>query len=112
MAKMREQLELKKRLVSLGEMAASMAHEIKNPLGSISGAAQMLKSSKPLSTDEKELLSIIQRESVRLADVLDNFLRFSSPIIPEMVEVDIVEQTKELLKLFEKNPFVIERNFL
>ena len=109
MAKMREQLELKKRLVSLGEMAASMAHEIKNPLGSISGAAQMLKSSKPLSTDEKELLSIIQRESVRLADVLDNFLRFSSPIIPEMVEVDIVEQTKELLKLFEKNPFVIEK---
>lgn len=112
MTKMREQLELKKRLVSLGEMAATMSHEIKNPLGSISGAAQMLKSAKPLSNDEKELLSIIQKESVRLADVLDNFLRFSSPIIPEMVEVDIVEQTKELLKLFEKNPFVIEKKLV
>jgi two-component system sensor histidine kinase PilS (NtrC family) len=112
MMKMREQLELKKRLISLGEMAATMSHEIKNPLGSISGAAQMLKSAKPLSNDEKELLSIIQRESVRLADVLDNFLRFSSPIIPEMVEVDIVEQTKELLKLFEKNPFVVEKNLV
>ena len=112
MTKMREQLELKKRLISLGEMAATMSHEIKNPLGSISGAAQMLKSAKPLSNDEKELLSIIQRESVRLADVLDNFLRFSSPIIPEMVEVDIVEQTKELLKLFEKNPFVVEKKLV
>lgn len=107
--KIRNELELKERLVSLGEMAANMAHEIKNPLGSISGAAQMLKSSEPKNSGENELLSIIHKESLRLAEVLDNFLSFVSPQKPEKHLVNIYEIIVEVITLFKNSPLFQEK---
>lgn len=107
--KIRNELELKERLISLGEMAANMAHEIKNPLGSISGASQMLKNSTLTSPAEKELLSIIHKESLRLAEVLDNFLKFVSPQPSEKHKVNIFELINEVLILFKNNPLFIEK---
>ncbi|GEM_PF-1406960 len=109
LVKIRNKLELKERLISLGEMAANMAHEIKNPLGSISGAAQMLKDASSTDQSEKELLSIIHKESLRLAEVLDNFLRFASPQPPEKHNVNLVELINEVLMLFKKNPPFVEK---
>lgn len=107
--KIRNELELKERLISLGEMAANMAHEIKNPLGSISGAAQMLKSSNPENKEEGELLSIIHKESLRLAEVLDNFLRFVSPQKPEKHLVNLYEVVLEVCTLFKNSPLFQEK---
>lgn len=107
--KIRNELELKERLISLGEMAANMAHEIKNPLGSISGAAQMLKSSNPSNKEEGELLSIIHKESLRLAEVLDNFLKFVSPQKAEKHLVNLYEVVSEVCTLFINSPIFQEK---
>jgi len=107
--RIRSELGLKERLVALGEMAANMAHEIKNPLGSISGAAQMLKAETDEGSSERELLAIIHKESLRLAEVLDNFLRFANPPRPEKVETNLSKLCGETATLFEKSPFFTEK---
>jgi signal transduction histidine kinase len=55
-------------------MAAQLAHEIRNPLGSISGSAQVLMAESTMSGEQQSLLAIITRESKRLSDTLNQFL--------------------------------------
>ncbi len=68
----------KERLVALGEMAAGLAHEIRNPLGAIKGAAQVLASSGPEAPDPG-LLQVITDEAGRLNRVVSQFLEYSKP---------------------------------
>ena len=55
-------------------MTAQLAHEIRNPLGSISGSAQVLLGEPNISTEQAHLLAIITRESKRLSETLNRFL--------------------------------------
>jgi len=75
------QLELARseKLSSLGQMAAGLAHEIKNPLGSIQGAAEMLGDNTPAGSRQRELFDILRKESRRLGAVVDDFLGFARP---------------------------------
>lgn len=102
--RLREQLALKDRLMAIGAMAADIAHEIKNPLGSISGAAQMLGRHTPGAQDERALLKIIQEESRRLSEVLSNFLRYVSPATPKRRRTDLASLTEEVIALFRNDP--------
>lgn len=67
------------RMAAVGEMAARMAHEIKNPLAGISGSAQMLASKQGFDNKTTRLLRILVDESQRLSTILDNFLDYSRP---------------------------------
>ncbi len=102
--RLREQLALKDRLMAIGAMAADIAHEIKNPLGSISGAAQMLGRTSAQEQDERALLKIIQEESRRLSEVLSNFLRYVSPATPKRRPTDLSSLTEEVITLFRNDP--------
>lgn len=62
------------KLAAVGEMAAHLAHEIRNPLGSIRGSAQVLAREPGFSEESGRLLTIISRESKRLSDTLNQFL--------------------------------------
>jgi len=66
------------KLVTVGEMAAGLAHEIKNPLGALKGAAELLMLDQS-KEEQKEYLKIIQDESDRLSVVLSRFLDFAKP---------------------------------
>lgn len=72
------QFSEREKLAAVGEMAAGLAHEIKNPLGAIRGAAQLLTESIG-STQRQEFLEIIQDESDRLSAVLSDFLDYAKP---------------------------------
>jgi signal transduction histidine kinase len=75
-----ETLRRKDRLAALGEMAAGLAHEIRNPLGVISSSAQLIESQlEQPPGSQKELLSVIREETARLNDLVSNFLRFGRP---------------------------------
>ena len=60
-------------------MAAGIAHEIRNPLASMSGSIQILRQELPLSDDQSQLMDIVLRESERLNDTIRSFLAYARP---------------------------------
>ncbi len=74
-----ERLKLIDKLAALGEMAAGLAHEIRNPLASISGAAEFLAQSGLVMPEGQRLLSIIEREAERLGKLTNSFLLYGRP---------------------------------
>ena len=74
-----ERLKLIDRLAALGEMAAGLAHEIRNPLASISGAAEFLNQSGLVMPEGQRLLSIIEKEAERLNELTSSFLLYGRP---------------------------------
>ncbi len=88
-------------LALIGEMSAYMAHEIRNPLGSLSGSVQVLRESKALDEDERRLMEIVVREADRLNEIVSAFLAYARPKPPSLAPVDlgrVIEETVTLLK--------------
>jgi two-component system sensor histidine kinase PilS (NtrC family) len=65
------------KLTSLGRLTASIAHEIRNPLGAVSHAAQLLSESEQLAANDQELAEIIQHHAKRMNSVIENVLQIS-----------------------------------
>ncbi|HEY3359316.1 MAG TPA: ATP-binding protein [Polyangia bacterium] len=74
-----EQLRRADRLAALGELSAGMAHEIRNPLGSIKGTAEIFRDSLPSEHKLHEFASILVKETDRLDGILTHFLEFARP---------------------------------
>ena len=87
------------KLASLGRLTASIAHEIRNPLGAISHAAQLLGESSELHKSDKRLAMIIQDQSVRLNNIINNVLRLSRR---EKSKPEVIELNNWLLKFIEE----------
>ncbi|MEJ2719674.1 MAG: ATP-binding protein [bacterium] len=83
------ELARKKHLASLGEMAAGLAHEIKNPLGSIRGSAEILGDDFPEGSPKHELVTVLSKETDRLNRVVEDFLNFARPRPIERAPVNI-----------------------
>ncbi len=98
-----EEVRLKDRMAALGEMAAGIAHEIRNPLASMSGSVQMLKKSLHPSEEEGELLDIVLRESKRLDGIIRDFLIFAKPGRFQPAPVDLVPVLKDSLTLLRNS---------
>jgi two-component system sensor histidine kinase PilS (NtrC family) len=96
---------VRERMAAVGEMAAGMAHELRNPLASLSGSAQVLAAGTSGGGREQEsLLDIIGRESLRLDLVLKDFLAFARPrpFAPE--DADLVVLLTDLVRLLRNAP--------
>ncbi len=74
-----ERRQRTKRLAALGEMAAGLAHEIRNPLASLSGSAQFLRESGWVLPEGERLIDIILREANRLNNLTESFLEYARP---------------------------------
>jgi two-component system sensor histidine kinase HydH len=103
-SKVYEQMKERDRLAALGQMAAGLAHEIRNPLGAIKGAAQLLRSGSPepsaSEAESDEYMEIIVEEVNRLDRVLSQFLGYARPDRGERQELqvnDVVLKTLQLL---------------
>ncbi len=83
-----DQMKRAERLSAVGQLAASLAHEIRNPLASISGAAGILKRGHASQENADECLGILEKESQRLNKLLTNFLDFARPRLPRYQPVD------------------------
>jgi len=70
---------IQQRLAAVGEMAAGIAHEISNPLASMSGSIQILRQELPLSAEQEQLMDIVLRESERLNTTIRSFLAYARP---------------------------------
>lgn len=97
-------------LAQVGEMAAGLAHEIKNPLASLSGAIQILKGEiEENDSDNIRLMHIVLRETDRLSNLVNNFLTFARPSAGQAKCVDLGNALTEIATLFEKDSSVRQR---
>ncbi len=97
-----EQAERRQRLAIIGTMAAGVAHEIRNPLASIKGAAQFVQKDlegTPGKEDAKEYLKLLVGEVDRLNGVVESFLTYARPMDPRRQDVALDAFLKDLLRL-------------
>lgn len=98
-----EQLKRGDRLKALGELAAGMAHEVRNPLASISGSAQVLKQSLSLNGEGQHLMDIIIRETNRLNALITEFLLFAKPAV-KMARINLSDILNDTIGMFRNSP--------
>jgi two-component system sensor histidine kinase PilS (NtrC family) len=79
MRRLERDARLQQRLAAVGEMAAGIAHEIRNPLASMSGSIQVLREELPLTDEQAQLMDIVLRESERLNHTIGSFLAYARP---------------------------------
>jgi two-component system sensor histidine kinase HydH len=91
------------KMAYMGEMAAGMAHEIKNPLASLAGSIQLLREDIRYDPYHDKLMQIALRETDRLSDLVGNFLLFARPQAGKIEKIDLRASILEVLELFEKN---------
>jgi signal transduction histidine kinase len=87
------------RLAVLGRLATGLAHEIRNPLGSISGSIEMLRESPELTPEDRKLCDIVRREAARLNNLVTDMMDYSKPRAPEPEAVDVVALAREVVEL-------------
>jgi len=99
--KLENDARLQQRLAAVGEMAAGIAHEIRNPLASMSGSIQILRHELPLTTEQEQLMDIVLRESERLNTTIRSFLSYARPQKFQIARFDVrrvVNDTALLLR--------------
>jgi two-component system sensor histidine kinase PilS (NtrC family) len=99
-----EQLKRADRLAAVGGLASGMAHEIRNPLASISGSIQLLMESARIGEEDRKLMGIVVKEANRLNNLLTDFLLFARPNPPNMRVVNISLLLDELVNLVVADP--------
>jgi two-component system sensor histidine kinase PilS (NtrC family) len=109
---MEESVRRKDRLAAVGRVAAGLAHEIRNPLGAMRGAIQVLESSTPKESMQSSLMDIILKESDRLNSIITNFLGYARPAAVDFSDTDVGETIKSTLTLLRHSPDVRESHIL
>jgi two-component system, NtrC family, sensor histidine kinase PilS len=94
---------VQQRLAAVGEMAAGIAHEIRNPLASMSGSIQILRQELPLTPDQSQLMDIVLRESERLNDTIRSFLAYARPQRGGAAPMDVRQLITDTARLLENN---------
>jgi two-component system sensor histidine kinase PilS (NtrC family) len=86
--RMQEHIRKTERLAGLGQLAASIAHEIRNPLGSIRGSAEILATELDLEGEQAQLMELVLKESGRINTIINDFLEYSRMRSPTPRRVD------------------------
>lgn len=110
--RMEESIRRKDRLAAVGRVAAGLAHEIRNPLGAMRGAIQVMQINTPPESTNAGLMEIILRESDRLNKIITNFLTYARPRVNNFSEVDVREAIEETFLLLKHSPDVKESHKL
>jgi two-component system sensor histidine kinase PilS (NtrC family) len=101
--KMEGDLRRHERLAAVGQLAADLAHEIRNPLAAISGSIQILESSLPgeEADETRRLIGIAVREADRLNALITDFLHFARPAPANPEPVSVATVAEEVLRMFD-----------
>lgn len=102
--KMEAQVQQAEKMATIGEMAAGIAHELRNPLAAISGAVQLLDRESQENSINNRLFGIILRESDRLDATIHEFLLFSKPVNPKKEWFPLQILTQEAMETLGQDP--------
>ena len=100
------------RLAAIGRMAASIAHEIRNPLAAMRGSIQMLRADMEGDSSQTELMEIILRESDRLNRIISDFLNYARPRSIIQSQVDVGELLRRTFTLLRNSAEIDERHVI
>jgi two-component system, NtrC family, sensor histidine kinase PilS len=101
---MEAQVKRSARLADLGQVAAGLAHELRNPLASMAGSIELLKAAPGLSQADARLMDIVLREAGRLEQLVAAFLAFSRPAPPRRDRVELDRALADTLEVFGHDP--------
>jgi two-component system sensor histidine kinase PilS (NtrC family) len=99
---MEKQILQAEKMATIGEMAAGIAHELRNPLAAISGAAEVLAASGDIESHNQGLMNIITRECNRLQNTISEFLSFSKPMQPEKEFIPLRPLINEMIQILQQ----------
>lgn len=97
------------KMAAVGEMAAGLAHEIRNPLASLIGSIHLLKDESLGGQGHRKLMLIVLREADRLSDLVNNFLMFAKPPAGQREVIELGAVLSETAGIFEKNSSYTQR---
>jgi len=110
--KLERDARLRQRLAAVGEMAAGIAHEIRNPLASMSGSIQILRQELPLTEEQAQLMDIVLRESERLNDTIRSFLAYARPQRFSIARLDVRRVLNDAALLLRNSSEVQEAHLI
>ena len=102
--KLEERMRVADRLAAVGELSASIAHEIRNPLATVTGSIEMLRRDLELDSEGRSLMDLVLKESSRLNKIVADFLDFARIKQQACQAVDLKDLSGEVLALFEHHP--------
>ncbi len=100
---MRERVRKADRLAAVGELSAGIAHELRNPLASISGSIEMLYHELALDGENRRLMELIMRESDRLDRIISDFLEFARLRTPRRIPSKLARCLDDVVTLVKQN---------
>ena len=101
--RLQEKVRRSERLAAIGELAAGVAHEVRNPLSSIRGFAQFLRHVLEDKPEEREYAEIMVKEVDRINNVVTNLLSFARPVKPDLVPTDLPKLLDHTVRLVEED---------
>jgi two-component system sensor histidine kinase PilS (NtrC family) len=104
LATLRDKAERAERLAVLGQLAAGLAHEIRNPLGAISGSVELVRDAEALGAEDKRLLETVLGEVDRVNELVSTMLELGRPTAPERRSVDLADVAREVVELARRQP--------
>jgi two-component system sensor histidine kinase PilS (NtrC family) len=110
---MQAKLKRADQLAAVGELSARIAHEIRNPLASISGAVELIAQNQAACPQDKQLLKIVMRETDRLNNLIGDFLEYARPTPPVKVSIQVrqlIDELSFLLKADQRFVGITVRN--
>ncbi len=102
--RLEREIRMRDRLAAVGRLAAGIAHEIRNPLASISGSVNVLSRISPFNDEQKLLIDIVTRESTRLNSIVTDFLAYSREKSYKFARLDLIPMLEDALVLLENRP--------
>ena len=103
LTELRRTAERAERLAALGRLSAALAHEIRNPLGSISGSVQLVREATSMDEEDKRLLGIVLREVDRLNNLVSTMLQVGRPPDPSRMHTDLVALTRDVAEVARRD---------
>ncbi|OFZ65265.1 MAG: two-component sensor histidine kinase, partial [Bdellovibrionales bacterium RIFOXYB2_FULL_36_6] len=99
-----QHLKRVEKMAAMDEVISGIAHEIKNPLASLSGSIQLLREDTKPGTYEDKLMQIILRETDRLKNIVNDIRLFSKPNTGNMIEIKMADMIEDTVRLFLNDP--------
>lgn len=106
---MEERIRHADRMAAVGELSACIAHEIRNPLASISGSVEVLKDDLVLEGDNEKLMSLIIKESSRLNNILSDFLLYARVNRTQFQKIEVNHIISDIIRIIRRHPAFSDR---